>query len=197
MAYSIAAPKPSSFQTINYIATRILGLLGLASIVELARIWVGFFREAVELYQDWVRVPLCNLFMTVWPASWPTLPHVTIDLLIIWTSFFAAANYHVIREDGRNIFSHIYAIENNLMKSQSRALFNTIIKTITIFLVGPVLYPALAIADVRRTRGKGQLVITNWIVMKPRAILWYVAQQIVVILLLLFISYQMKLQNVI
>ena len=79
----------------------------------------------------------------------------------------------------------------------SRALFNTVIKTITIFLVGPALYPALAIADVRRTRGKGQLVITNWIVMKPRAILWYVAQQIVVILLLLFISYQMKLQNVI
>jgi hypothetical protein len=197
MAYTIAAPKPSPFQTINYIAARILGLLGLASIVESAKIWVGFFREAVEIYQDWVRVPLYNLFMVAWPASWPTLPHVTIDLLIIWTSFFAAANYHVIREDGRNIFSHIYAIENNLMKSQSRALFNTVIKTITIFLVGPVLYPALAIADVRRTRGKGQLVITNWIVMKPRAILWYVAQQIVVILLLLFISYQMKLQNII
>jgi hypothetical protein len=116
--------------------------------------------------------------MAVWPASWPVLPHITIDLLIIWTSFFAPANYHVIREDGRNIFSHIYVIENNLMKSQGRAIFNTIIKTITIFLVGPVLYPALAIADFKRARGKGQLVITNWIVMKPRAILWYVAQQI-------------------
>ena len=112
-------------------------------------------------------------------------------------SFFAAANYHVIREDGRNIFSHIYTIENNLMKPQSRALFNTIIKTITIFLVGPVLYPALAVADFRRARAKGQLVITNWIVMKPRAILWYVAQQIAVIIVLLFISYQIKLQNII
>jgi hypothetical protein len=171
-------------------------LLGLASIVESAKIWVGFFREVVELYQHWVRVPLYNLFMAVWPASWPVLPHITIDLLIIWTSFFAAANYHVIREDGRNIFSHIYSIENNLMKPQACAIFNTIIKTITIFLVGPVLYPALAIADFKRARGKGQLVITNWIVMKPRTILWYVAQQIGLIMLLLFISYQMKLQNV-
>lgn len=197
MAYTIAAPKPSPFQTINYVAARVLGLLGLASIVESAKIWVGFLREAVELYQHWVRVPLHNLFMAVWPASWPVLPHAAVDVLIIWTSFLAAANYHVIREDGRNLFSHIYAIENNLMKSQARAMFNTIIKTITIFLVGPVLYPALAIADYKRAHGKGQLVITKWIVMKPRAILWYVAQQIALIVLLLFISYQMKLQGVI
>ncbi|MFM9851166.1 MAG: hypothetical protein ACKVP3_29065 [Hyphomicrobiaceae bacterium] len=197
MAYTIAAPKPSPFQTLNYVFARILGLLGLASIVESAKIWVGFFREAIDLYQNWVRVPLHNLLMTVWPSSWPTLPHISIDLLIIWTSFFAAANYHVIREDGRNIFRHIYAIENNLMKPQSRALFNTIIKTITISLVGPILYPVLAIADLKRARGRGQLIITNWIIMKPRAILWYVAQQIAVVILLMFISYQMKMQNII
>jgi len=50
MAYTIAAPKPTPVQTINYLATRLLGLLDLASIVESAKIWVGFLREAVELY---------------------------------------------------------------------------------------------------------------------------------------------------
>ena len=94
----------------------------------------------MDLYQQSVRVPLHNVFMAVWPASWPVLPHAVVDLMIIWTSFFAAANYHVIREDGRNIVSHIYANENNLLKSHNRVILDTIIKVVTIFLVGPVLY---------------------------------------------------------
>src|SRR5262249_38270199 len=125
------------------------------------------------------------------------LPHTVVDLMIIWTSFFAAANYHVIREDGRNIVSHIYANENNLLRSPNRAAFDTIIKVITIFLVGPILYPTLAIAELRRTGDKSGVVITDWIVMKPRAVIWYVAQQIGIIIFLLFVSYQMKIQGII
>ena len=61
----------------------------------------------------------------------------------------------MIREDGRSIFSLIYAIESNRMKCIPRALQQRRMKTITIFLVGPVLYPALAIADFKRGRAKG------------------------------------------
>lgn len=190
MAYSIAPSKPTSSQTISYFATRIMGLLGLASIVESAKIWVGFLREIVQLYQAWVREPIHNLLMVVWPASLPTLPHTLVDLLIVWTAFFAATNYHVIREDGRNIFHHIYARENNLMRTRRRAVFNTALKVLTVFLIGPVYYPALAI-------GSQGAVITDLVVVRPRAILWYVAQQIALIVLLLFISYQMKAQGVI
>lgn len=190
MAYSIAPPKPNSYQTINYIGSRLLGLLGLASIVESAKIWVGFFREIVELYHAWIRQPIHELLMTIWPASWPIVPQFTVDLLIVWTSFFAATNYHVIREDGRNIFHHIYTRENNLMRSRNRAIFNAVTKVVVIFLIGPLYYPGLAIA------APGH-VITDLVVVRPRAILWYVAQQIAFIVLLLFISYQMKLQGVI
>jgi hypothetical protein len=190
MAYSIAPPKPNSYHTLNYVGSRLLGLLGLASIVESAKVWVGFFREIVQLYQAWVRQPIYDLLMAVWPASLPTVPHLAVDVLIVWTAFFAATNYHVIREDGRNIFSHVYARENNLMRSRNRAIVNTLVKAAIIFLIGPVYYPALAIA----ARGP---VITDLVVVRPRAILWYVAQQVGIIVFLLFVSYQMKLQGVI
>jgi hypothetical protein len=192
--YTLAAPSATPFQTATYNVMRVAGLLGLASMVEGAKIWVGFFREIIGLYQQWIRIPIYNALLLVWPASFPTPPRTLVDLFMIWSSFFAAANYHIIREEGRNVISHIYANENNLMKSRFAAIISTIVKVVTIFIIGPILYPMLAIANYRR--GKDQLYMTRWLVMKPREILKYVAQQLIVLGFLLFISYQMKLHNV-
>jgi len=196
MPSGIPRKKPTHFQIGTYWVMRIAGVFGLASIVDAAKVWVGFIREVVQLYQDWIRVPLYNAILMVWPAAWPVPSRIWVDVAIIWTSFFAAANYHIIREEGRNVVSHIYTNENNMMASRPMVLLRTTIKVATIFLLGPVLYPMLAIANYRRGGGKDDIVMTDWIVMKPREILKYVFQQVAVILFLLFISYQMKQQGI-
>jgi hypothetical protein len=153
------------------------------------------FREIVDLYRDWIRVPLYNALLFLWPVGWPTPSRIVVDFAIVWASFFAAANYHILSEEGRSVVNHIYTNENNLIASRPAVLLKTALKVIIIFFIGPVLYPVLAIANYRRGGGKDDIVMTDWIVVKPREILKYVFQQVAVMLILLFISYQMKQQG--
>jgi hypothetical protein len=196
MSFATLRKEPTLFQVGTYWLMRILGILGIASIVEGARIWVGFLREIVALYASWIREPLYNVLLSIWPASWSTPSLLAVDLAMIWTSFFAAANYHIIREEGRSIVGHIYTNENNLIRSRPLVVVRTAIKVSIIFLIGPVLYPLLAINIYRRGEQRDSVVITDWVVIKPYEVLKYVLQQLAVVIILLFISYQMQQQGV-
>jgi hypothetical protein len=170
---------------------RLVGLIGLAGIVDGLKIWRGFLQEIVTHYQEWIRSPLFEAFMLIWPASWPAPPRIGIDVLIVWSAFFAAASYHVYFEDGRNIFSHIYANESDLRTSRWATLVRTIAKVVAIFVIGPVLYPLTAITHYHRGGRNDQLIITRWLVMNPRKILRYVVYQFFGLVVLLFINYQL------
>jgi hypothetical protein len=151
------------------------------------KVWRGFLLQAITLYQEWIRLPIYNACMFFWPDVWLVPPKFGIDLIIIWAAFFTAASYHVYYEDGRNIFAHIYAAESHPRSTRIGALLRTIVKVVTIFLIGPVFYPLKALSQGAR---KDQLIITPWLVMNPRAILKYVLFQFCALVLLLLINYQ-------
>jgi hypothetical protein len=131
--------------------------------------------------------------MLVWPTWWPALPRIGVDLLIIWSAFFAAASYQVYFDDGQNIFAHIYAIEINRRRAtRFGALLRTIVKVVTIFVIGPVLYPMKAISDWRSGRYRVRLHVTPWFVMNPHAILRYVLFQFCALVILLLINYTLQ-----
>ena len=187
----LRVPPPTIFHAAYLNLMRLAGVLGIASIVDSLKIWRGFLLQIVTLYQDWIRLPLYNAFMLVWPEWLPQLPRIGIDLLIIWSAFFAAASYHVYYEDGRNIFRHIYANESDLRSSRTMAMLRTIAKVVSIFLIGPVLYPLKALANYRNGGRKEQLIITPWLVMKPREIVKYVFYQFFALVILLLVNYTM------
>ena len=170
---------------------RFSGIVGLAGIVDSLRVWRGFLAQIVTLYQEWIRLPIYNTFIAIWP-TWllPTPPRIGVDLLIIWSAFFAAASYHVYYEDGRNIVSHIYAKESMSHRlTRVGVLLRTVAKVVTIFLIGPVFYPLKALSHWRNGGRSGELIITPWLVMNPRAILKYVLFQFCALMILLLINY--------
>jgi hypothetical protein len=124
---------------------RVSGVLGLASIMDGFKVWRGFLLKVVTLYQEWIRHPIHTMWMSIWPDGWPVPPEFGIDILIIWAAFFAAASYHVYYEDGRNIVSHIFATEYHARSTRVGAFLRTIVKVVTIFLIGPVFYPLKAL----------------------------------------------------
>jgi hypothetical protein len=170
---------------------RLVGLIGLAGIVDGLKIWRGFLQEIVTHYQEWIRSPLFEAFVLIWPASWPTPPRIGVDVLIVWSAFFAAASYHVYFEDGRSIVSHIYANESSLRTSRWMALVRTMAKVAAIFVIGPVLYPLMAITHHVRGGRSDQLIVTRWLVMCPAKIVKYAVYQVVALVVLLFINYQL------
>lgn len=188
-------PKPTIFHVAYLNVMRAAGVLGLASIVESLKVWRGFLLEIVTLYQEWIRLPIYKAFMLLWPEWWPTPPRIGVDLLIVWSAFFAAASYHVYYEDGRNIFAHIFAKESHPRATRIGALLRTITKVLTIFVIGPVLYPLKALSHSRSGGRKDQLIITQWLVMNPRAILKYVLFQFCALVLLLLINFQVVNQG--
>ena len=190
VASPLDVPKPTIFHVAYLNVTRISSLIGLASIVDGLKVWRGFLQEIITLYQDWVRLPLYDAFMLVWPDQWLRVPRSGVDLLIIWSAFFAAASYHVYYEDGRNIVAHIYANERNFRSWRVTAILRTIAKVVTIFIIGPVLYPLKALSHSRGRERKDHLIITRWLVMNPRAILKYVLFQFFALVLLLLFNYQ-------
>ena len=195
-SYDLQQPPPNIFHKGYYELMRLLQLLGLASIVESFQIWTGFFQQIVDVYQQWVRAPLYALVLALWPTALPTPPKIGADLLVIWGTFFAAASYHVYHENGRNIIGHIYNEEYDLRRGKAVVVVRTAMKVITIFLIGPILYPVLAVRHYLRGGNREQALITPWLVMKPRSILKYVGWQLLILGLLLFISYQMKTRNI-
>jgi hypothetical protein len=191
VASPLEVPKPTIFH-IGYLnLMRVSGVLGLASIVDSFKVWRGFLLQVVTLYQDWIRLPIYNACMFFWPSDLPVPPKLGVDLLIIWSAFFAAASYHVYYEDGRNIFAHIYAAEYHPRATRAGALFRTVVKVVTIFVIGPVYYPLKALSHGAR---KDQLIITRWLVMNPRAILKYVLFQFCALAVLLLVNYQVFIQ---
>jgi hypothetical protein len=195
-SYDLHPPKPPTiFHKGYYRLMQFLQILGLASIVEGLQMWAGFFQQIIDLYQRYVRGLLYNVVMLVWLTGWPPPPKIGIDLLIIWSTFFAAASFHVYYEHHRNIVSYIYHDEYDLTSGKPTALLRTAVKTLTIFLIGPALYPVLAILHYLSGGRSDQPIITRWLVMQPRSILKYVGFQFLILGLLLFISYQMKKQG--
>jgi hypothetical protein len=195
-SYDPHQPRPTIFHKGYYQLMRLLQILGLASIVESFQVWTGFFQQIVDLYQQWVRAPLFAVVLALWPAGWPAPPKIGADLLIVWGTFFAAASYHVYHENGRNIVGHIYNDEYDLRRGKTLVMLRTAMKLVTIFLIGPILYPILAIRHYLRGGTSEQPLITPWLVMRPRSILKYVGRQILILGLLLFISYQMKIRSI-
>jgi hypothetical protein len=196
VASPLGVPPPTIFHIAYLNLMRLSGLIGLASILDGLKVWRGFLLQVITLYQEWIRLPIYEAFMLVWPADWLTVPRTGVDLLIIWSAFFAAASYHVYYEDGRNIVAHIYANERENFRSwRVTAILRTFLKVVTIFIIGPVLYPLKALSHSRSSGRTDQLVITRWLVMNPRAILKYVLFQLFALVLLLLLNYQLLNQS--
>src|SRR5258705_1397782 len=160
------APKTSLAQTSTFVGSRILGVLGLASIVESAKIWAGFLREVVTLYQQWLRQPLHDTMLLLWPSAIPLPPKYAADVFLVWACFFAAANYHVMREGGKGLFRYQLArASHNPMRSILSSYLEAIARTIILFFIGPPLFLFLAACN-GKSAERHKLIITPWNVLK-------------------------------
>jgi hypothetical protein len=70
----------------------LLNISGISSIVDGFVHWVGFFRDALDIYRGWIREPLSLVAHLVWPLGWPKIPGWVFDLFVILSTFFLAGN---------------------------------------------------------------------------------------------------------
>jgi len=64
-----------------------LNVTGLAGLVDGAVVWIGFFKDAVNLYSEYVRQPLMTATNAVWPPSFPQIPKTAYDFFVVWLAF--------------------------------------------------------------------------------------------------------------
>jgi hypothetical protein len=78
-------------------------IAGIGSIVDGLVHWVGFFREALDIYRAWIREPLSWAVHVVWPSWWQRIPNWLLDLLVVWSGFFLAGNVYHLKHFRRSI----------------------------------------------------------------------------------------------
>jgi hypothetical protein len=77
----------------------------IGSLVEGLVNWVGFFREFLDVYQKFIRAPIRQLLVTIFPV-WLPLPNLwVIDLGVAWTITSAAIAAAQNRRDQGTIWS--------------------------------------------------------------------------------------------
>jgi hypothetical protein len=81
----------------------LVNVSGIGSIVDGLVHWVGFFREAVDIYRAWIREPLSFAVNLMWPSRWPRIPGWAFDLFVVWSTFFLAANIAFYRHTGKTL----------------------------------------------------------------------------------------------
>ncbi len=64
-----------------------LNVTGLAGLVDGVVVWIGFFKDAINLYSDYVRQPLMTATTAVWPPFFPSIPRIAYDLFVVWLAF--------------------------------------------------------------------------------------------------------------
>ena len=79
---------PAALNRIIVVISAFFSILGLSSIVDGFVTWIGFFRRILDVYQDRVRDPVARAIDWVLAGIVP-LPVIVIDILIIWTACFA------------------------------------------------------------------------------------------------------------
>lgn len=79
---------PPALNKIFLVVSAGFSILGLSSIVDGFVTWVGFFRRILNIYQDHVRDPIAQALN--WLLSDAVeLPVFTTDVVVIWTACFA------------------------------------------------------------------------------------------------------------
>ena len=86
-----------------------LNVIGIASLVHGVVIWADFIRQMVEIYRAFIREPLEWAAQLIWPASWPRIPAVLLDLLVIWSCLFLSTNIALYRSAGTFLLSEAFA----------------------------------------------------------------------------------------
>ena len=72
--------------------------VGLSSLIDGIVQWHAFIQDIVDTYTKFIRDPLHQLAIAVWPKDWPTLPKWLIDALIVWTSFATVSQLYIALE---------------------------------------------------------------------------------------------------
>jgi hypothetical protein len=103
MAKAEEAKKWGPFLYLWFALSMLVNISGIGSIVDGLVHWVGFFREAVDIYRAWIREPLSWTVHLVWPSGWPRIPGWAFDLFVVWSTFFLAANIAFYRNTGKTL----------------------------------------------------------------------------------------------
>ena len=97
-------PRPYLYVVLFF--SILLNLTGLASIVDGVVVWANFIKDFIEQYQIYVRGSLAEVFRFIWPADWPFPPNWFFDLIIVWSSFYAAFRVFMVFEPKNRRFNY-------------------------------------------------------------------------------------------
>ena len=98
-----AIPLPITYLLIGL--SILLNFASMASLVDGFIIWIGFFKDFVDLYEKLVREPVHAFVIQVLPLSWPRPPLWLYDVIVIWGACFLGFRMSVLFDRTQTPFS--------------------------------------------------------------------------------------------